>query len=138
VAWVVDTCVIIDLVDNDATFGNASAAALKAQLDDGLLICPVTTVELSPAFQADFRVQEAFLTRAGIGYSEPFLPIDAENGHAAWNAYVQRRRTEGTPRRPVADILIGGFAMRFQGLITRNVDDFGKLFPRLKLIEPKA
>jgi hypothetical protein len=39
-------------------------------------------------------------------------------------------------RRPVADVLIGAFALRHQGLLTRNADDFGKLFPSLRLIAP--
>jgi len=51
----------------------------------------------------------------------------------------EKKRRDHHPRstkRPVADVLIGGFALRFDGLITRNTDDFRKLFPALRLIRP--
>jgi hypothetical protein len=34
----------------------------------------------------------------------------------------------------VADVLIGGFALRFDGLLTRNTGDFRQLFPSLRLV----
>jgi predicted nucleic acid-binding protein len=39
-------------------------------------------------------------------------------------------------RRPLADVLIGAFASRYQGLITRNTDDFASIFPDLKVGVP--
>jgi hypothetical protein len=58
---------------------------------------------------------------------------DTECAHRAWNAYVQARRASDVPKRPVADVLIGAFACRYQGLITRNPVDFRRCFPKLKL-----
>ncbi len=34
------------------------------------------------------------------------------------------------------DVLIGAFATRHQGLLTRNAKDFARLFPDLKVFEP--
>ena len=39
-------------------------------------------------------------------------------------------------KRPVADVLIAGFAERFQGIITRNAADFRNILPTLTVIEP--
>jgi predicted nucleic acid-binding protein len=59
-----------------------------------------------------------------------------ENGHRAWNTYVQARRAGKSDKRPVADILIGGFAMNRSGLVTRNTADFKRWFPKLTIREP--
>jgi hypothetical protein len=48
--WVVDTCVVIDVLENDPDFGLRSARLLEERLAEGLAICPVTHVELAPAF----------------------------------------------------------------------------------------
>jgi len=39
-------------------------------------------------------------------------------------------------KRPAADPLIGAFASRFEGLLTRNTADFHQLYPKLRLISP--
>jgi hypothetical protein len=36
----------------------------------------------------------------------------------------------------VADVLIAAFARRFQGIITRNADDFRAIAPELTIVEP--
>jgi hypothetical protein len=36
----------------------------------------------------------------------------------------------------VVDVLIGAFALRFQGLLTRNVTDFRPVFQALTIVEP--
>jgi predicted nucleic acid-binding protein len=40
------------------------------------------------------------------------------------------------PRRPIADVLIASFAGRFQGIVTRNANDFRQIDPSLTLVEP--
>lgn len=62
--------------------------------------------------------------------------VDTQAAHAAWNSYIQAKRKRLVVKRPVADLLIGGFAMRYQGLITRNRADFCRWFPRLNIEEP--
>ena len=39
-------------------------------------------------------------------------------------------------KRPVADVLIGAYAMQKGGLITRNEDDFKTLYPNLAIFNP--
>ena len=45
--WVVDTCVILDILDRHPEFAEMSSRALQSKLDDVLAIAPVTYVELS-------------------------------------------------------------------------------------------
>lgn len=116
--------------------GLRSARMLERLLEDGLCIAPATMVELAAAFAGNLPEQKRSLAQAGISFVEPWTSGDLESSHAAWNAYVKRRRTEKIARRPIADILIGGFAVNRQGLVTRNPADFKPWFPRLVIREP--
>ena len=135
-SWVVDTCVVIDVLEDDPSFGRASADVLEKSLRDGLVLCPITMVELSPAFAGKLEIQKHFLEQVGIAFTEDWTLADTECAHRAWNLYVQARRGSHAPKRPLADLLIGAFACRQQGLITRNPTDFRRWFPRLKLRQP--
>ena len=135
--WVVDTCIVLDVFENDPNFGRPSAELLQELLPQGLAISPVTMVELSAAFAGDLAEQKRFLDHAGISYGEPWTAADTEAAHGAWNDYVVAKRQDRAAKRPVADILIGGFAVNRTGLVTRNPRDFSRWYPRLKLQEPK-
>ena len=134
--WVVDTCVVIDVFEADPQFGQASTLLLQQLLPQGLCICPATMVELAAAFSGNIVAQKDFLTKGNMDFSEPWHAADTEMAHAAWHAFVAARRAGKTPRRPVADVLIGGFAMNRSGLVTRNPDDFRRWFPKLAIREP--
>jgi predicted nucleic acid-binding protein len=134
--WIVDTCVVLDVFENDPQFGHASARLLQRLLPDGLAVSPVTMVELSAAFDGDLSEQKRFLEQAGISHSEAWTFADTEASQRAWNTYVKARRTDRIPKRPVADILIGGFALNRKGLVTRNSSDFRRWFPKLVVREP--
>lgn len=134
--WVVDTCVVLDVFEHDPAFGLSSAKLLERLLPDGLCVAPITMVELSAAFAGDLAEQKRFLSQAGISYAEAWTSVDTESAHQAWNTYVQARRTEKIARRPVADLLIGGFAMNRDGLVTRNPADFKRWLPKLTIREP--
>lgn len=134
--WVIDTCVVLDVFENDPRFGLVSARILEKLLADGIAVSPVTMVELSAAFAGDLPELNRFLDEAGISHTEAWTVADTEAAQRAWNAYVQSRRSERVPKRPIADILIGGFATNRQGLITRNPADFRRWFPKLVIREP--
>ncbi len=134
--WVVDTCIVIDVLENDPVFGRRSAELLESKLQDGLVICPVSMVELAPAFAGDLNAQKSFLDICGIDYTPAFLSVDVEFSHAAWQRHIEAKRSAHARKRPVADILIGGFAMRFQGLVTRNPTDFEPWFSGLEILSP--
>lgn len=135
-AWVVDTCMLIDVLEDDPEFGQSSAFTLDAHLEEGLVVCPVTYAELSPAFQGDRSLQDEFLGGIGVDYRESWVWEDTLRAHEAWNFFIQRKRSGKLPKRPLADILIGAFAVRHQGLITRNPTDFAPVFHDLILRGP--
>lgn len=134
--WIVDTCVILDVLENDPDFGLRSARLLQARLAEGLAISPVTQVELAPAFGGDLREQKRFLDQAGIHYHAAWSIHDTEVAHLAWHSHILARRSGSIHKRPVADVLIGAFASNRRGLITRNPRDFLPNFPNLEILEP--
>ena len=133
---VVDTCVILDVLEQDPVFGVASAEAIDQYAEAGLIISPLTYVELSPAFLGDETREREFLFEIGIDLPPGFCEDDLSLAHAAWNDHIQRKRAGKVARRPVADVMIGALAQANDGLITRNADDFRALFPSLNIITP--
>jgi len=134
--WVIDTCILLDVLEADPRHGEISAKALEARLSEGLFVCPVTMVEVAPAFQGDIARAIDFLGRMGAVYTEPWTWQDTLAAHRAWAAHVESRRSVAGSRRPVADVLIGAYASRFSGLVTRNARDFRRLFPHLTVADP--
>ena len=135
-AWVVDTCVLVDVAIDDPDFGRSSASYLQSRLRHGLLVSPVTFVEVGPVFSGDLETQKRFLDEAGINWLEPWTSSDTEEANRLWSLFVLRRRQQKLRKRPVAEVLIAAFASRFDGLITRNPSDFHDLSPELKLAQP--
>ena len=134
--WVVDTCVLIDILRGDKVFSEKSSDALQAKMDDVLTIAPLTYVELAPEFNGDVVAQDAFLDSI-------WIQCDFDGGrdamlaaHKAWNEHVMRKRAGAERKRPIADIMIGAYALRKGGLITRNESDFRTLYPNLVIFNP--
>ena len=135
-AWVVDTCLLIDVATADPAFGVRSAQLLDRLRPDGLIICPVSDVELAPLFKADELLQNQFLYNLGVSGREPWTANDTREARLGWHRYVANRRAGPTPKRPLADVLIGAFSVRFQGVLTRNQSDFRQVFPALSVLAP--
>ena len=148
--FVVDTCVLVDIALPDPTFGAQSAKYLEGlrAAGCGLSVSPVTMVELAPTFGGDIGSQKEFLDLVGVAYDEPWTAAETEAAHPAWAAYVARRQAmrkkhpkskqAAEPRRPVADVLIGAFASRRYGIVTRDPEHFARCFPDLELRNPAA
>ncbi len=134
-AWVVDTCLLLDIGLDDPQFAERSEHLLDRKTADGLVVCPVTYIELGPAFAGHSTPLEEFLLNLGIEFREDWTWEDTKSANAAWSRHILKRRAKQAPKRPVADALIGAFASRFQGLLTRNAADFRNLFPSLPVIE---
>jgi predicted nucleic acid-binding protein len=123
-AWVVDTSVLLDIHLGDPTFGDRSGQCLMRYLLDGLVICPVSYIELAPAFGGDSSLQQAFLQEAGVDWLQPWTFLDTVASYQLWANHIAKKRAGRGPKRPVADILIEGFTQRFRGIITRNPKHF--------------
>jgi predicted nucleic acid-binding protein len=134
--WVVDTCLLIDIADADPQFAIGSAALLDARRPDGLVISPVSYVELAPVFDGDVVRQNQFLYHLQVSWAQAWSDAETLAAHAGWQRYVLSRRLRRIAKRPMADILIGAFAERFDGLMTRNESDFRSVFPRLPILIP--
>lgn len=135
-AWVIDTCLLIDVAENDPSFGAASAALIDSKRAASLTICPVTYAELAPVFNGDAKAQNEFLLQLGATWPEAWTLADTNAAHEAWHRYVLAKRSGTVPKRPIADILIGAFASRFDGLLSRNPTDFRPTFPSLAIETP--
>ncbi len=136
--FVVDTCIFIDILLCDPFFGKASAVCLKEMQSQGLVVSPVCYIELAPAFKGAQQEQDAFLRRLRADFNQPWMRDDTLAAYAGWARYAHLKRKGDIAKRPVADVLIGAFASRFDGLITRNGSDFKKLFPTLTIIAPNV
>jgi len=133
-AWVVDTCVLIDVLDDDSAFGEIAADKLDAYRESGLVVCPVTLIEMGPAFCGDWGKMEDFFNLLTISRPEWTLN-HSKKSFAAWDRAVELKRSQRAGKRPVADVMIGAFSLEFEGLITRNASDFTSLFPKLDIVE---
>lgn len=135
-AWIVDTGVLLDIRLGNPSFGRASAACLEAHSPDDLRLCPITFVEIAPSFRGDLKRQKLWLTELSLDYHEPWADQDTDEAHRLWSDFIQRRREGLVTKRPIADVLIAAFALRHQGLTTRNTKDFRSICPTLTLVEP--
>ncbi len=135
-AWVVDSNILFDVALDDPTFRPRSMDLLRKFRERGLVASPLTIVELAPSFDGDLAAIRTFLAALNIDSHESWTEADTVNGCAAWSRYVLQRRAAQTVRRPIADVLIGSFAQRFNGLLTRNRSDFRAVFPTLKIESP--
>lgn len=135
-AWVVDTSVVLDIHTGDPVFEPRSTACIQSHLADGLVICPVSFVEIGPGFGGDAVAARSFLRSVLISTAEAWTDADTDLAHQLWHRHQLLRRQGLPAKRPVADVLIAAFAMRFQGIITRNAADFRTVAPTLTLVEP--
>lgn len=133
---VVDTCILVDVADDDPAHGRSSAECLAAYLAAGLLLSPVSYVELAPVFDGSQQLLDEFLAGVGVDSAAGFSAADRDAAFRAWARHVTGKRAGRIGRRPVADALIGALAVRHDGIITRNGADFTSFYPRLRIIDP--
>lgn len=134
--WVVDTCVIIDVLKGDHDFSEMSADAIDSKRPEGLTIAPVSYVELAPSFDGNYIDQNMFLSELGVALEFHADKSVVLKAYKAWYDHVMRKRAGTVAKRPIADGLIGAYAMQKGGLITRNEDDFRALYPNLPIFNP--
>ena len=130
----VDTNVILDVVENDPQWAAWSQAQLEAaSLKFTLVINPVIYAELSIAYQ---RIEEleALLKSAELRLE----PIPREALFLAGRVFLQYRRKKGTKSGVLPDFFVGAHAaVAGIPLLTRDLGRYRTYFPSLKLITPK-
>ena len=130
----VDTNVLIDLLEADPEFGEASCRALKqASSEGGLLLCEVVWAEVFTLYHD----QEDALRESLSSMNMKFSPLTQQSSKVAaccWHAY---RKRAGDRRRIAVDFLIGAHAMiQCDRLLSRDRVFYRDYFGALKLIDP--
>jgi predicted nucleic acid-binding protein len=132
-ATLVDSNVILDVVTNDAEWGDWSASMLSAAARDGqLVINPLIYAEVSFGYTRIEDLDEAlppgYFAREPLPWAAAFL---------AARAFVGYRRRRGSRRAPLPDFYIGAHAaLAGYTLLTRDARRYRTYFPRLRLIAP--
>lgn len=129
----IDTSVLLDVLGGDATYGPASAAAIRDCSREGSLIaCDVVWAELSSMFEAGADAGAA-LARLGVDFSA----ITRDSALAAGDSWREYRRRGGTRTRLVADFLVGAHAaQQADRLLTRDRGFYRSYFTDLEVVDP--
>lgn len=130
----VDTNVLVDVLENDPEWADWSIAQLQAQSKvHRLVINPIIYSELSLTFSTveamDAVIESMELRMLEIPKPALFL---------AGKAFVQYRRNGGTKSNVLGDFFIGAHAA-VSGLpvLTRDTHRFKSYFPSVKLVAPE-
>jgi predicted nucleic acid-binding protein len=129
----VDTNVLVDVLENDPDWADWSIAQLQAQSKvHQLAINPIIYAELS----LTFSTVEA-LDRVLDGMELRMLEIPKPALFLAGKAFVQYRRTGGVKSNVLGDFFIGAHAAVSQlPVLTRDVRRYKNYFPSVKLVAP--
>ena len=99
--WVVDTCVLLDILDELPPFAEAAAEAVDAKAEEGeLTVAPITYVELAPAFNGDRAMQDLFLRNVGVNIDFGGNAAAVFTAHKAWYEHILRKRSGTEKKRP--------------------------------------
>ncbi|TAG84692.1 MAG: PIN domain-containing protein [Burkholderiales bacterium] len=130
----VDSCVLLDLIENDPVWADWSQSQLEKAATRGPMIINVAVyAEIANSFASESEL-EAFVRATE-------LQVKAIPRGAAWlaaNAHRAYRRSKGTKTTTLPDFFIGAHAqLEGHSLLTRDATRFKTYFPLLKLIVPK-
>lgn len=130
----IDTNILIDILEPDPVFGQASKQALRRCLQEGSVIaCEVVWAEVVTAYSNKKKQVVDILSRIGIEYSPMTLEAALEAA-ACWCAFRKKNKVRD---RIVADFLVGGHALILSDrLLTRDRSFYKDYFKRLKVISP--
>jgi predicted nucleic acid-binding protein len=129
----VDTNVLVDVVQDDPQWADWSINQLRAQAQiHELVINPVVYAELSLSFSAIESLERVLAT---MKLSLREIPRPAL--FLAGKAYLQYRRRGGSKTQVLPDFFIGAHAaLEGWGLLTRDASRFKTYFPRLEVVAP--
>ena len=130
----VDTNVLVDVLENDPVWADWSEQQLRAQSQvHELAINPVIYAELSLAFDSVTATDHAI---DGLGLVLHELPRSAL--FLAGRAFVKYRREGGTKGNVLSDFFIGAHAAVLRcGILTRDGRRYRNHFPSVALVEPQ-
>lgn len=129
----VDTNVLIDVLEDDPTWADWSIQQLRAQSQvHELVINPIIYAELSQTFST-FEALDAVVAKLGLLIQE--VPRPAL--FLAGKAFVRYRKVGGSKSNVLADFFIGAHAVvGGLTLLTRDAKRYRSYFPTVELIVP--
>jgi predicted nucleic acid-binding protein len=131
----VDTNVLIDVLENDPVWADWSVRQLRAQAQvHALTVNPVIYAELSLVFESvdalDDVIGKMSLLLQEIPRAALFL---------AGRAFVKYRRAGGNRSNVLADFFIGAHAaVAGCSILTRDAGRYASHFPRVPLVTPQS
>jgi predicted nucleic acid-binding protein len=130
----VDSCVVIDVLENDRRWAGWSQTQLETWSARGpLLINAMIYAELA-AYAASKEALEAEITMAALVMRE----FSRDAMFLAGRAHAAYRRRGGTRAGVLADFLVGAHAAVLQvPILTRDITRFRAYFPTVKLVSPE-
>ena len=128
-----DTCILLDVVQNDPLWGDWSQTQLEHAVEHGgLTINPIVYAEFSVWYD-DMNLLDRTLSDFGVNYEE--LPREAL--FLAGKAFRQYRARRGTRASVLPDFFIGAHAaVREIPILTRDIARFRTYFPSVALLAP--
>lgn len=131
----VDTNILIDVLEDDPQWANWSIKQLQVQsMVHKLVINPIIYSELSLTFSS---IEE--LDKALYGMDLPMVEIPKPALFLASKAFLQYRKKGGTKTNVLGDFFIGAHAA-VSGLhvLTRDTKRYGTYFPTVQLVSPNT
>jgi predicted nucleic acid-binding protein len=129
----IDSNVLIDVIDNDPKWADWSETQLARLAEAGLaVINPLIYAEVAVSFNSleDFEgaLQPLNLGREALPWPAAYL---------ASQAFQLYRRRGGAGRSPMPDFYIGAHAsVAGYALLTRDARRYREYFPKLKIVSP--
>jgi predicted nucleic acid-binding protein len=133
-ATLLDSNVLIDVLDRDPLWEAWSREAIVEALEDGaLFINPIAYAEVSIGFpspeECDWALSERWVERIPLPWPASFL---------AGRAFVSYKRRGGPKLAPLPDFFIGAHAaVAGLRLLTRDPTRIRTYFPTVELIAPE-
>jgi predicted nucleic acid-binding protein len=131
----VDSNVLLDLLQEDSAWSEWSAKAVREAVDSSnLVINPLIYAEVSISFRSPEELNQRF---PGTIYRREDLPWEAD--FQAGQCFVKYRRGGGARTSPLPDFYIGAHAqVRGYRLLTRDTGRYRTYFPAVELICPNT
>jgi predicted nucleic acid-binding protein len=129
----VDSCVLIDVLTENADWSEWSASALTQAAEEGpLIINPLVYAEVSVRFT---RIEDLNEALPPEDFIRTPLPLSA--AFLAGKSFLDYRRCGGAKTPPLPDFYIGAHAaVAGLRLLTRDTARYRTYFPTVELISP--
>ncbi|WP_280211199.1 type II toxin-antitoxin system VapC family toxin [Nocardia cyriacigeorgica] len=132
-ATLIDSCVLLDVMNNDPDWAQWSEERITDAFDTGrVVINPIIYAEVSVGYAT---VEEVDDLLSADEFLREGLPFRA--GFLAGKAHLRYRRNGGEKRSPLPDFYIGAHAaIAGYRLLTRDARRYRGYFPTVELIIP--